>query len=689
MVQQQKQEFDKDSLQVILEGPQQQYLKWLNDLNSLDIAEKVSCRLQCIRSVRPIVHMIDLTEHCGLVMFLIQNIQFDQPGYLDDCLRFMMDIVAYHGVVICDLILDSIFVQWRDLLLFSKQQSTAHDRDICRLLEQLASQTGAGYKNILTQLQSLYPDKYGSLRDQRVMTQMSLAIASHIDALREPIYYLIFERLVQLDAEITIDQEELEDEEDIQLFTNAQCPFSKQVRFADQEGKSSTDTDSDSDDESEAELFDSDDDKACDIVDNTEVLTRNGLMLKKLDVIIQLLFDHIDELKSDCGEECGTVVNGKRRRPEQDNSSANPQLQQFCINALNIFDKIILKTYHTKYVQLIMLYISSLDSAFSEAFISYLLGKVFDDNSTGTPNSTGPLKRRRIHDYSTEYIKKSAAAYLGSFMARAKHVSPQMICSSLKICCQWLHASLQYFSSPESTQQKRQIWYQIVQCVLYVFCFRWRELCQLKNAGSISDLYVNHGHEKDEVMLEGDRKRVRKVSSSTNGMIDLKDQGFPSSSGNRFQNFGIEAEFMSWWKVEGGLQRVLFSSLNPLKVCDKHIVEEFTSICKELQIMYCFNFTRNGLGEDNGQSLRSELHNSATALSGSDSESSISMAGAFNPTEGAIPDQDGSEIDYLESLTEQTTEHWFPFDPYYKHLSNPQRISNLYNEWNSIIETED
>jgi len=84
--------------------------------------------------------------------------------------------------------------------------------------------------------------------------------------------------------------------------------------------------------------------------------------------------------------------------------------------------------------------------------------------------------------------------------------------------------------------------YAVVQAVMYIFCFRWRQLKQ----GS-------HSPESDEEIDEA------------------------------------EIRAMKWIPELRIMERVITSRFNPLKVCSQDVVEQFAEIARHLDFMYCFS----------------------------------------------------------------------------------------------------
>jgi RNA polymerase I-specific transcription initiation factor RRN3 len=145
-------------------------------------------------------------------------------------------------------------------------------------------------------------------------------------------------------------------------------------------------------------------------------------------------------------------------------------------------------------------------------------------------------------------LRITAASYLGSYIARAKFVDGQAVKTCMKLL---VHYAVQYLDRHESsvnqkTMSKHGTFYAIVQAILYVFCFRWRDI-------------VSSDHPKGQLPLE-----------------------------------------------MAGFKRILTSQLIPFKVCSVHIVDEFARLTHELDILYCYPF----MSRDSTSKWRDEERNS-------------------------------------------------------------------------------
>lgn len=190
------------------------------------------------------------------------------------------------------------------------------------------------------------------------------------------------------------------------------------------------------------------------------------------------------------------------------------QDHEFFQELLIIFDSLILSTHRLRCVQYLYFYIASLQDSFADDFMGLLAGKILDFSQ--------PIVTRI-----------AAASYLASFVARAKFIDEV----SAKACIRLLNqCALKYVDGytgglvTRKTIAKHGIFYSIVQAIIYLFCFRWKQLIDLNSA---------------------------------TGQLPIELASF---------------------------QKVLTSKLCPFKVCSKHIIEEFARITHSYNMLYCYPF---------------------------------------------------------------------------------------------------
>ncbi|EKD19220.1 uncharacterized protein L3040_009340 [Drepanopeziza brunnea f. sp. 'multigermtubi'] len=139
--------------------------------------------------------------------------------------------------------------------------------------------------------------------------------------------------------------------------------------------------------------------------------------------------------------------------------------------------------------------------------------------------------------------RQSSAAYLASFVARGAHVQASVVRTVFDIIGDNLDTirSHNELTCRGPDLQRYGTFYAMTQALLYIFCFRWRDLI---TSSEISE-------EEDPV--------------------------------------GFVSQDLNWTAgVKETLTRAIYSKLNPLKVCSPPIVAEFAKIARHLRFMYVY-----------------------------------------------------------------------------------------------------
>ncbi|KAM9457670.1 RNA polymerase I-specific transcription initiation factor RRN3 [Clarias gariepinus] len=177
-----------------------------------------------------------------------------------------------------------------------------------------------------------------------------------------------------------------------------------------------------------------------------------------------------------------------------------------------VFDKLVLPTHASCHVQFCMFYLCSFRLALAEAFLDHLW-KVLQSPSQPA------------------VLRQAAAAYMGSFLARAKFIPIATVRACLDLLVPWLHL---YIDSQDSGSKAfcdvslHGPFYASCQAVFYTLIFRHKAI------------------------LEGNMKKGLAYLQSLN------------------------------------LERIVMSQLNPLKVCLPAVTNMFAAIMRKYQLVFCY-----------------------------------------------------------------------------------------------------
>lgn len=378
-------------------------------------------------------------------------------------------------------------------------------------------------------LTSRFPNSSDSKRAHVSFVHNLLKIIDYAPELQSEILSLITERLVKVDVQVQVDLEDLaEDAGDgvVQGISDLQSRITEEIDGED-------DSEDDSDDRDDEDI-DPDAQRAKEIMGNVE----------KLDVILDILFSYYAPLFSESS--------GQAR-----DSALEILLSQFTT--------IVLPTYRSRHTQFLLFHFAQTSPALIDRFVGTCVQFAFD--------KTHPA-----------IMRQSAAAYLASFVARGIHVSSSIIRDVFdSISNQLSIYRKEYEPSCRGPDRRRYSnYYSLLQALLYIFCFRWRDL----EAGP------GEQADNDDIPL----------------LDDVPHMWIPGIKETLAQN--------------------IFSKLNPLKVCSPAIVSEFAKIANHLGIIYVFHLLETNkrlrLSQFTGCLERDTSYNlpeRETALSGRKEES--------------------------------------------------------------------
>ena len=396
-----------------------------------------------------------------------------------------------------------------------------------------------------------------------------LRITHYAPELQAEILSLIASELVKIDVQVQINLLDLADE-----VSDGVVQELSQLNSLDD--ASDDDVESDSDDEPNNEEVDPDAERAREITAHIE----------KLDAILDILFAFYTRLME---------------RPETASFVADTLLAQF--NAL------ILPSYRSRHTQFLLFHFAQQSPTTMDMFAGALTAVIFDA-------SRPPL------------VRESAAAYLASFVARARHVPGETV----RDVFEYFGAQLAYLRSTHGPTcrgpdpRRYRTFYALTQALLYIFCFRWRDLTV-----AAADNSSAHG-------------ATHALSpASTSPEEDPEDPDAPPV-------------FLR--AARATLRDNIFSALNPLRVCAPAIVAEFARVARRLRFMYVYTLLESN--------RRVRL---PTGPAGPASTTAAGTTGMRDTALSARKDQDWQRLDA-----------YFPFDPY--RLPRSRRwLEGDYREW--------
>ena len=382
---------------------------------------------------------------------------------------------------------------------------------------------------------------------------------SYAPELRGDILSLVLDRLVKIDVRVQVDYEDLQ--ADVQDTVDQRIAQTSNLVLRNSD--SEDDEDPSEDPENAAAV------EAKEVLENAE----------KVDAILDLLFKHYDrEFRS-----LSATVR---------HSALEILLTQFVT--------IVLPTQRSRHTQFLIFHFAQTSPNFIDTFVGTCVSTAFEKNQPAL-------------------IRQAGAAYLSSFVARGLHV-PSAIVRDVFDYIGIELSRLRSLYEPNCRipdLRRYSPYYCLVQALLYIFCFRWR------------DLQYESDDDSDDDLLE-------------------------PYEGEHHWRPGVK---------ETLTQNIFGTKLNPLKVCQPDLVEQFAEVAKRLGVIYVF-----GLIETN---KRINLSQSSTSTS-------ISAYG-YPSRETALSARKDDDHHFLDG--------YFPFDP----ITLPRSkkwVEGDCREWTGLPSTE-
>lgn len=333
-------------------------------------------------------------------------------------------------------------------------------------------------------LAAQFPFDTDSAKANIAYTRNLIRVIGYTPELQADVLALITEKLVKIDVQIQVDMEDFEDEVGEDL-----------VEDVSPEDDELDDEDAD-DNESVAshESLDAESQRIKTIKDN----------ICKIDGMIDALFEFY----------APPFISGSLDDQE---------------NALDLllshFQSIILPTYRSRHSQFLLFHFSQSSPVLVDRFATTCVQLIMNKLQPGV-------------------MRQSAAAYLASFVARGAHVSGEVVRDVFDLLGTHLgNMRADYEVNCRGPDLRRYgAFYSAAQALLYIFCFRWRDLTTAAYDG-----------ESDSQLDE----------------LDPEDVTFPPP-------------------IKEVLHKAIYSKLNPLKVCSPAIVSEFARIAHHLRLLYVF-----------------------------------------------------------------------------------------------------
>ncbi|CAF9932794.1 MAG: hypothetical protein GOMPHAMPRED_006662 [Gomphillus americanus] len=351
-------------------------------------------------------------------------------------------------------------------------------------------------------LGSRFPHMLESKRTHVRYVHNLLQIIDYAPELRSEICSLVMDRVVKIDVQVQVDIDDLNEEIGEKI---VQDVLQSTEDIADDSASDDSDVseaESDVGSEHGAEPVQSEERRAKEIAANID----------KLDLLLDMTFKYFTTL------------------------FANPITQEAALDMLlSHFTSTILPSYQSRHTQFLLFHFAQTSPELMDIFIGILV-------RTTSDQTKAPL------------IRQTAASYLASFVARGKHVPASIVRDVFDyLSVQLSQLRAQHMPDYRGPDPRRySTYYALSQVLMYVFCFRWRDLLLLAH---------------DDVTPP---PSSRLYATGHDDVIDEHPTFLPG--------------------VKETLLLHCFKGLNPLKVCSPAIVAEFAQITRHLGLLYIYPY---------------------------------------------------------------------------------------------------
>ena len=415
-------------------------------------------------------------------------------------------------------------------------------------------------------LSNAYPSAADSRRRHVVYVRNILRVTQYAPELQSEILSLIASQLIKIDVQVQIDLFDLAD--DISDSLVRDIPRLGSLDDASDDDEAESDSDDEPDDDEDVDHT----------AQRAKEITSN---IEKLDVILDILFAFYTQLLE---------------RPETAVCVGDTLLSQF--NAL------ILPSYRSRHTQFLIFHFAQQSADGIDSFAGALTAVVFD--------ASRPT-----------LVRESAATYLASFVARGRHVPGGIVRDVFAyLGAQLAHLRAAHGPTCRGPDPRRyHTFYALTQALLYIFCFRWRDLTVAAAAAAEPTLSPASTQTDDE---------------------DLDEDP--------------DAAPVFLRSTRAALRDNIYAPLNPLRVCAPAIVAEFARVARRLRFMYVYP-----LLEANRR---------------------VRLAAGVLPSAGGGGTMDGPALGAAarKETDPQQLDAYFPFDPY--RLPRSKRwVADDYREW--------
>ncbi|TVY18952.1 RNA polymerase I-specific transcription initiation factor rrn3 [Lachnellula arida] len=435
----------------------------------------------------------ELDRRCSGLVKVVVDCEWmgRDKGFVEAYVRFLGSLASAQGAYV-GMVLGMLVGHFHGVRLSSGRMEGCPDvnRDqmvlrIHKALEYLLKVVPSASNTLSAILNAKFPFQDATKTVHITYIKNLIQLIEYAPELKSDVFALVTDRLVKVDVQMQLDLDDLDDE--------VTAAVAQTVLTQNSEEDDGEDSDSDVDSVTSDEDIHSDSRRVKEISGNIE----------KMDAILDLLF---------------TIYSPYFTDPNSVEATSMFE------TLLAHFTNIILPIRHARHTQFLLFHFAQTADHFVDRFAGTCVDLAF---RPGQP----------------AVLKQSAASYLASFVARGAHVEPEVIRTVFELIGSHLdNIRVENELTCRGPDLKRYgTFYAMTQALLYIFCFRWR------------DLIISTD------VLEDD---------DPTGFLDQDLDWAPG--------------------IKETLSSAIYSKLNPLKICTPLIVSEFAKIAHHLRFLYVY-----------------------------------------------------------------------------------------------------
>ena len=396
---------------------------------------------------------VSLLGECGSLVTRILQLSWAgrDDAFVAIYIKFLCDLAGAHGKFVSE-IMERLVSNFTRLPASSGRlpgdlpvsRSTMFSR-IHLALKTLIGQVPSASNALLRAMRVEFPNDLATTRSYLQFQRHLLRVAEYAPEVKSEILARIVQRLVSVDVQIQQDIEELEEEAEERVL---------QRRRSHDDGLYEDESD-DSDDESISESEET-------MTEEEQRLTELRSKVAKMDGTLDILFEYFTPLVEDGSE---------------------PESNEAYQHILSLFTASVLPN-RSRHSQFLLFHFSQITPAHTSIFAEQCLSLL--TNNSGSPS-----------------LRFSACSYLSSFVARGAHISSDSVREIVQTLCQYLESLRCRYEIGCRGPDKRSfsLYYAVAQALLYIFCFKWRDL--VVGPSSADSRIVTYNAE--DLLAEGER----------------------------------------------------------------------------------------------------------------------------------------------------------------------------------------